>query len=257
MKTEKIILSLWFLILMFLSAFILPPFASNGFEPSEIGNIIAATLSNSFVKYFVPYAYIFQIVAFMFFIGIILLKDKFRKPFTIFAGCSFFVYMIVQNIAITDEFGLSFVTSNIILMLLTSIAWLSDAWKKKTKYTFQNVTPKNGWLIAVAIFCFWWPMNFAGNPDFNPFHFFTGHVAQSIQFCPMTPIFLIILILCKPTISLSVYRMTAISGTIIGFWNMMNFINPSTLYVGLYHLPLFLISLYALIDSLKNKKNYV
>jgi len=51
--------------------------------------------------------------------------------------------------------------------------------------------------------------------------------------------------------------MTGISGTIIGFWNMMSFFNPSTFFLGVYHLPLFLISLYVLIDSFKLKKYYV
>ncbi len=257
MKTDKIILSRWFLFSMLLTAFILPPFASKGFIPSEIGNIVTTTLSNSFVRQLIPYGAVFQIITLLFFIGIIILKNSFRKPFTIFAGCSYGVYAFVQNIAVTDNFGLSFVISNIILMLLTSIVWLRDVSKKENKYTFQNITKKNGWLIPVALFCFWWPMNFSGMPDFNPSHFFTGHVAQSIQFCPMTPVFLTVLIFCKPAVSPSVYRMTAISGTIIGFWNMMSFFNPSTVFVGVYHLPLFLISLYVLIDSFKLQKNDV
>lgn len=257
MKSEKLILSRWSLVVLFLMALILPPYADKGFAPENIGSIVVATLSNSFVRDLLPYSTAFQIIALLSFVGLIVWKNKFRKPFTLFVGSSYLVYAIVQNIAITEKFGLSMVLSNIILCLLTSFVWLSDAWINKNSYTFKNLNKKNSWLIFVALFCFWWPMNFSGTPDFNPLYIFTGHVAQSMQFCPMTPVFLIILIYCKPTISLPVYRITGISGTIIGFWNMMSFFNPSTVFVGVYHLPLFLISLYVLIDSFKLQKNYV
>ncbi len=257
MKFEKLILSRWFLAAMFLMALILPPYASKGFVPQDIVSIVTATLSNSFVRNLLPYSTVFQITALFFFVGLIVWKNKFGKPFTLFAGTSYLVYAIVQNIAITENFGLSMVLSNIVLCLLSSFVWLRDAWGNKNSYTFQNFNKKNSWLILVALFCFWWPMDFSGTPDFNPLYFFTGHVAQSLQFCPTTPVFLIILIYCKPSISLPIYRITGISGTIIGFWNMMSFFNPSTVFAGVYHLPLFLISLYVLIDSFKLQKSYV
>lgn len=257
MKSEKIILSRWFLVAMFLMALILPPYASKAFAPQNIGSIVAATLSNSFVRDLLSYSTVFQIITLLFFVGLIVWKNKFRKPFTLFVGVSYLVYAIVQNIAITESFGLSMVLSNIVLCILVSFVWIRDAWINKNSYTFQNFNKKNLWLVLVALFCFWWPMNFSGSLDFNPLYFFSGHVVQSIQFCPMTPIFLIVLIFCKPTISLPIYRMTAIAGSIIGFWNMMSFLNPSTVFVGVYHLPLFLISLYVLIDSFKLQKNNV
>jgi len=257
MKSQKFILSRWFLIVMIIMAFILPPYAEKGFVAQNIGNIINATLSNSFVRNLLPYSTLFQIVVLIFFVGLILFKNRVGKAFTIFVGISYSLYALVQNIAITDQFGLSMILSNIILCLMTSFVWLSDVRSNKNSYTFNNFNKKNAWLIIVALFCLWWPMDFSGTPDFNPLYFFTGHVAQSLQFCSMTPIFLIILIYCKPAISLPVYRMTGISGTIIGFWNMMSFFNPSTVFVGVYHLPLFLISIYVLIDSFKLQKNYV
>lgn len=257
MKFEKIILSRWFMITIFIMAFILPPYADKGFTPENIGNIINTTLSNSFVRDLLPYSTLFQIIVLILFVGLIIYKNKFGKLFTLFVGLSYLMYAIVQNIAITENFGLSMVLSNIILCILTSFVWLRDTWINKNNYTFKNFNKNNFWLILVAIFCFWWPMDFSGMPNFNPIYFFTGQVAQSIQFCPMTPIFLILLIYCKPTISLPIYRITGISGIIIGFWNMMNFFNPSTVFVGVYHLPLFLISLYVLIDSFKLQKNYV
>ncbi|MDO5664203.1 MAG: hypothetical protein Q4G63_02965 [Bacteroidia bacterium] len=257
MKADKILLSRWLMIVLFALAFIMPPFASQNFETKEIGNIVVVTLSNSFVKNFIPYSTVFQLIALFFLMGIAVWKNRFAKAFSLFAGFSFLAFTLVQNMAITEKFGFRAVISNLILMSITSFVWFRDTWKDENRYTFANFGKKNAWLLVIALFCFWWPMNFSGELDFNPLNFFTGHVVQALQFCPMTPIFLIILIFCKSTISLPIYRITGISGTIIGFWNMMNFFNPSTLYVGVYHLPLFLISLYVLIDSFKLRKNYV
>lgn len=257
MKIDKIILSHWLFVSMLLMALALPPFASKGFTPAKIGDIVSITLSNAFVKHFTAYSFIFQVISLFLFSSVIIWKSRISTIFTAFVGVSYTIYAVVQNIAVTDKFGVSFVASNIILMLLTAFVWFRDISKGENKYTFRNITKKNAWLIPVAIFCFWWPMNFSGKPDFNPLYFFTGHVVQSLQFCPMTPIFLTVLIYCKPAISLPVYRVTGISGTVIGFWNMMNFFNPSTLYVGIYHLPLFLVSLYVLIDSFKIQKKHV
>ncbi len=257
MKSKGILLSRWFFVVLFLMALILPPYAERAFAPQNIADIVAITLSNSFVRDLLPYSTIFQLIALFFFVGLVVWKNKFGKAFTLFVGISYLMYAVAQNIAITEKYGWSMVLSNIVLCLLTSFVWLQDTWNSKNQYTFQNFNKKNFWLLFVGLFCFWWPMDFSGTPYFNPLHFFTGHVAQSIQFCPMTPIFLIILIYCKPTISLPVYRITGISGTIIGLWNMMSFFNPSTVYVGIYHLPLLLISLYVLIDSFKLQKSYV
>ena len=77
------------------------------------------------------------------FISIIVWKNRFGSVFTFSVGVSYLIYAFVQNIAVTDKFGVSFVISNIILMLLTSVVWFADAWKRKTRYTFQNITQKN------------------------------------------------------------------------------------------------------------------
>lgn len=103
-------------------------------------------------------------------------------------------------------------------------------------------------MVPVAFFCLWFPMNLQNaKPDFNPAYLFSGFA--SLAFCPMTPVFLILLTLCRPTINMVTYRVTAMVGLIIGIYNMGQFANPTGFYLGIYHLPLLLISLYALLSS--------
>jgi len=70
MKPQKFILSRWFLVVMFIMAFILPPYAEKDFVAQNIGNIVNATLSNSFVRNLLPYSTLFQIVVLIFFCGL-------------------------------------------------------------------------------------------------------------------------------------------------------------------------------------------
>ena len=55
-------------------------------------------------------------------------------------------------------------------------------------------------------------------------------------------------------VNIATYRITAIIGVIIGLYNMMNFFNPHTVFLGVVHLPLLIISLYSAILSYRVTK---
>lgn len=87
---------------------------------------------------------------------------------------------------------------------------------------------------------------------FQPIHLFAG--GSAMAFCPMTPVFLVLLLLSKENIDLTLLRVTALVGFIIGCYNMGNFATDAGFYLGLYHLPLVGISLYALLKSKRKNK---
>ena len=70
----------------------------------------------------------------------------------------------------------------------------------------------------------------------------------------MTPVFLVLLLLSKENIDLTLLRVTALVGFIIGCYNMGNFATDAGFYLGLYHLLLVGISLYALLKSKRKNK---
>ena len=69
-----------------------------------------------------------------------------------------------------------------------------------------------------------------------------------------TPVFLVLLLLSKENIDLTLLRVTALVGFIIGCYNMGNFATDAGFYLGLYHLLLVGISLYALLKSKRKNK---
>lgn len=137
---------------------------------------------------------------------------------------------------------------------LSSLLWMREAWRGSSRLTFGNLNRRTAWLIPVVLFCLWWPMDMmrGAEPDFSPIHLFAG--GSAMAFCPMTPVFLVLLLLSKENIDLTLLRVTALVGFIIGCYNMGNFAADAGFYLGLYHLPLVGISLYALLKSKwKNK----
>jgi hypothetical protein len=55
------------------------------------------------------------------------------------------------------------------------------------------------------------------------------------------------LILCYPSVPSFAFRITAINGFIYGLFNLSHWFNPDRVWMGALHLPLLLISLYAIL----------
>lgn len=252
---DKFLLSWKFIILVIVLQFVLPPIVAKGFQWEEWGNIISNTLTHAFIQTLYPYAWFFQILA----IGMLLLlavrKEKASCWFMLYAGYCFTLYAIIQNMAFTEKYGFSMVTINAVMMLLVAWIWFRGALLGNCRFTFSNLNWKTVWTIPVAFFCLWWPMDMMQGavPDCNLMYLFNG--GSAMAFCPMTPIFLTLLILSKRDIDITLLRVTAVVGFIIGCYNMGNFASDAGFYLGLYHLPLLGMSLYALLISKKKENN--
>lgn len=251
---DRFLLSWRFIVLMVILQFILPPVASKGFQWEAWGDIIVNTLMHAFIQNMYLHAWVFQVAAIGMLLLLIVRKEKMSRWFMLYAGCCFVLYSVIQNMALTEKYGFSMVTINVVMMLLVAILWFRGAMRGNSLFTFSNLTWKTAWTIPVAFFCLWWPMDMAqgATPDWNLMHLFTG--GSAMAFCPMTPIFLTLLILSRNDVDLALLRATALVGFIVGCYNMGNFGTDAGLYLGLYHLPLVGISLYALLIS-KKKRN--
>ena len=229
------------------------PVATKGFKFEAAGDLIFYTLGHAFIMDMYAYAVYFQIVMILALMAVIVCRGKFSRCFMAIAGCFYLLYAVIQNMAMTEQYGFSMVTVNVVMMGFVAFIWFWSAWKGNTVFSFDNITWKTGWTIPVALFCLWWPMDLrTALPDFR-LHYLLDSGAV-LGFCPMTPVFLTLLILSKRSVSRVVLRVTAMVGVIIGCYNMGNFATDTGFYLGLYHLPLLGISLFALLSS-KRKKN--
>ncbi|MFP4459580.1 MAG: hypothetical protein ACLFSQ_08350, partial [Candidatus Zixiibacteriota bacterium] len=237
MKFLRITKKWWFYLIILAAQFLLMPVATKNFSFDKIAEIIPKTLSNSFLMNFVDCFIYYQSFTITMLILLFLLQNKMKKIFAFYVFVSYLLYAVLQNIAITEKFGLSFVTINIVMFIMVALSWLHEAFHGENSYRFKNIRLYNIWMIPVSAFLLWWPLDWRSlGFDFHIKHLlFNG---STLAFCPMTPIFLTIMTLNIPKINILTYRITSLIGIIIGFYNMINFFNPGLNNLAVMHIPL-------------------
>jgi len=238
---------------LFFIAFILvgfiPPIAEKGYNPSDMGYLIPYLLANSLLKQAYPIYPLFKVLPIFLIFALIL--GKANRIFSLYAGVTYILFAFLQGISVTERYGLAVITGNIVQMLIVSALWIWEAVVRRNRFTSPNL--RNCWAIPLAFLAFWYPLNpESKGPDFNPSYLLTN--AAGLAFCTMTPVYLTVLLIYYPNVNKATMRVTSLAGAIIGFWNMFNFLSPYGWWNGVLHLPLLLISVYALILSLKSQR---
>ena len=251
-KLEYVSRKWWFFLILFISQSLLMPFASRNFQMDNINGIISTTLQNAFHMRIADYNIYFQTLSLLMFVLLIVFKNKIKLAFNIYVAVSYVAFAFIQNIAVTEKYGLSIVTVNVAMFLFVAYVWISEVFQSKNDYSFSNFKWKYSWMILLSLFAYLCPFSPHGF-DFNPLHFFVRNSATA--FCLTTPLFLTIMTLNMPKINIVTYRITAIIGVIIGLYNMLSFLNPHTVFLGILHIPLLTISLYCAILSYKIKRH--
>jgi len=244
----------WFLVLFILLGMITPPIVTKGFNLSKTGETISYILRNSLIRFCSPLYPIFKVIPIILVFALILFENRVGRIFSLYAGITYILFAFLQNIAITDKYGLGIVTGNFIPMILVAIFWFWEAFVNKNDFTPQKLPIIRYWVVPLAFLAFWYPVNLKTmKPDFNLVYLFTN--PAGLAFCTMTPVYLGILTLYYPKVNIATIRVTGLLGIIIGFWNIVVnfFIKPDILWWnGVLHLPLVFISIYAFILSFKS-----
>jgi hypothetical protein len=251
-KLEQITRRWWFFLLFVLLQFTVPPYASKGYNfPQDWGKVISHALSHAIV-YQHPEIYpIFKIIPIMLLIGIFVFRNRLARLFAVYVCFSYILFAVGQSMAVTEEYGVSICTINMIMFPAVAAFWLWEAVVLYNDFTLTRQPLWRYWVVPLAVLAFWGPISRA-KPDFNPAYLFTN--GAGVAFCMMTPVYVGLLTLYWPKVNIAALRVTSLVGLIIGLYNMLtNFImRPSThWWNGVLHIPLLVISLYGLILSLK------
>ena len=239
----------WFFLLYILLQFI-PPYTSKGYEPSETSFIISHILANSFMFSCVQVYPIFKVAPILLIVSLLLLKNRVRRLFSLYAGVTYVLFAFLQSIAVTESYGIGVIMANLIMFLIVAAFWLWESVARENDFTARNQSLWRLCFISLAALAFWFPLNpDTLTPDFNPAYIFTN--SAGLAFCMMTPVYLTILILYHPRINMAVLRVTSLTGILIGFYNMLHFLNPTGWWLGVLHIPLLATSLYGFILSFR------
>ena len=252
-KLERITRKWWFFGLFVLMQFAIPPYASKGYNfPEDWGQVISHALSHAIVYQHCEIYPIFKVIPIILLVCIIVFRNKVARLFAVYVGISYALFAIGQSIAITEEYGVSICTINVVMFLIVAAFWVWEGVVLQNDYTPKKLPAWRYWVVPLAVLAFWGPSGKGGRPDFNPVYLYTNGAGPA--FCMMTPDYVALLTLYWPKVNVPTLRVTSVVGFIIGLYNMYaNFgINPARRWWnGVLHIPLLVISLYGLIISLK------
>jgi hypothetical protein len=255
-KMEGVILKWWYyLIFLALVVVTLPlNITSKNWSLADQIIIVKEILSNSLLRE-VGFAYLpIQLLTILIILLLIVLKNRIARLFCIYAGITFFFQAVLQNVAITEKYGLMIGTVNVILFPLVGLAWFLEAKTGKTDFGFRSKRLSAYWAVPLGLFAFWAPNSLAHFLKFDMKWLVTS--GTTFGFCLMVPVYLAVMFILYPRVNRVTMNITAVVGLIIAFGNFMIFMaNPADRYWhGIIHIPLLLTSITGIILSMRKQQ---
>ena len=159
----------------------------------------------------------------------------------------FTMIAVINNVAVTETYGLVILTGNLVPFSIVAIFWIWETYRPRNNFEFPRLAAWRYWVVPFAILAFWFPVSQDGGPDFNPLLLLTSD--YGVFFCPTTPVVLAILTLIYPAVNRDLLAVTGLTGLLIGIFNAMSvFTMPGyTIWLLVVHVPLIAVSLYGLV----------
>ncbi|MFB0558037.1 MAG: hypothetical protein ACETVY_02860 [Candidatus Bathyarchaeia archaeon] len=231
-------------ILTILCIFI-PPLSSVPFDPRETPRVVFEVLSKTAGAYtwLSPLVHVATLTLLY-----LLYRDgeRYGRMVAAFFGALFTFFAFGQNIAVTEDYGLVVITSNLTITLIVGIFWLMEALRPRNSYVFSRLPLWRYWVVPFSILAFWFPLGSDLGPDFNPLLLLTSDFGVTV--CPTAPVAIALLTLVYPDVNARLLAVTSLVGFMLGLFNVMSLVvMPGyTTWLLVLHMPLILISFYGL-----------
>jgi len=227
---------------------IIPSYSEVPYPPQDAQDVIINLLMVAIEPYRV-YAPFFHVATILLAFSVLWEPGKMGRLVAGYMGVNYLIIALAQSMGHTQKYGFVVHIAALMTMLLLGITWLVVAFRNDIHPTFKKLSCPEYGLLLLAVLAYWGPYTVTNGliePDFNPLLLLTSP-DYGLTFCFTTPIFLLGLILFHEEVNQFAYRMTAFSGLLYGLFNMTHWFNPDTRWMGFLHLPLLIISTYALL----------
>lgn len=236
----------WWLYLLLLLLFFIPTYASKTYDPRQLVDLIGQVLSNPLIYAFPVLMPISKIVSMIIIIGVLFFGNKFRRAFNIYVALLYLAIALFQTTAVTDNYGLVIISGNMALVMVVAIIWAWEGVAERNNFSSRERPLWKWWVAPLAIVSFLAPVDaITMSPDFSPASLLMNEAG--LTFCMMTPVVLAVLMIFYPAVNMVALRVTSFAGVLLGLVNMIVWFVLQTWgwWMGILHLPLVLISIYA------------
>ncbi len=237
----------------------LPLYTEVPYDPRNTQDVIFSIFMVSLQPY-QEWGWVFHAATLLLVLAILWKPNQAGRVLAGYIGVNYLIIAVMQPQAVTEKYGFALQTGAMIGTALIGIIWLVTATRNNLRISLQNIP---GWryvLLPLAILVFWSPVKAEGTvvlPNFDLRLLLTS-VDYGLTYCFVTPVFLLLLILFSTDHESFAYRLLAFNALIYGLFNLTHWFNPNTVWMGVMHLPLLILSLIALFlprleQSLANK----
>jgi hypothetical protein len=245
LKAFKSLALRWWFLAPVLLLQCLPPYASGGYRLAEWSTVNAYILTHPIKGAFTSIFPIFQIAPLLLMALILIAGNRVRMIFSAYVALTYAAIAFLQTLSVSRRYGFAVCTANLLTFLTLAGIWSWETVFPRNDFSLKPVA-RSHWMILLALIPFWAPVDpLTLLPDFNPVYILTS--GAGLSFCLVTPLFLSFLALFFPRLNQPIFVLTACVGIILGLGNMaLEFlIEPRYWWIGVLHIPLFVISLYA------------
>jgi hypothetical protein len=242
----------WWLYILLMLLFFLPSYAERSYDPRQSSDLVGEVLSNPIINTYPILGPIAKLIPFVLIAAIFISGNRTRRLFNFYIAFLYLVIALFQNSAITTNHGLVVLTGNLILILVVSLVWMWEVNAERNDFSPRKIPLWKWWAPPVALLPFLAPVNSTTlSPDFNLAGMLTN--SSGLTYCFMTPVILAVLSLFHPTVNLPVLRISSFVGILFGAINMLMWfvMKPLGWWMGILHIPLVVLSLYAFVLSIR------
>jgi hypothetical protein len=236
------------LYIAFIIISMLPLYTEKQYAPQDTQDVIIKLLMVVTTP-FKAYAQIFHVLTLLMVALIAWRPAKMGRILAGYMGVNYLVLALVQTMGATAKYGFVVHTGGMALYVVLGLVWLIVAFRNELQVSFRSIPWQYFILLPLVLLAFWAPYTISVSgvrPDFSPVLLLTSP-DYGLTFCFTTPYFLFMLILSYPHVNMLAYRITAFNGLIYAVFNLSHWFNPELRWMGVLHLPLLILSLYALI----------
>jgi hypothetical protein len=224
-----------------------PLYSEKPYLPQETQEVIISLLMVAGAPY-AMYAPIFHIATLLIAALIFFRPGKMGRLVAGYIGLNYLIIAVTETMGQTQRYGFVVHTGALIAYILLGVTWLVVAIRNDLHAVFRKLTLPEYALGLLALLAFWAPytvVNMKILPRFDPLLLLTSP-DYGMTFCLTTPVFLFALILFYPSVNSFAYRITAFNGFVYGLFNLTHWFSVDRRWMGVLHLPLLILSLYAL-----------
>jgi hypothetical protein len=226
----------------------LPLYAEKPYSPQDTQDVII----NLMMRAGAPYAALAPVlhVATLLLAALVFFRPaKTGRLVAGYMGLNYLIIVVTEAMGQTAKYGFVVHTGGLAADVILGVTWLVVAIQNGLTPSFRRLAIPEYGLLLLAVLAFWAPYTMVGTsiqPRFDPLLLLTSP-DYGMTFCLTTPVFLFALILFYPSVNSFAYRITAFNGLLYGLFNLTHWFSADRRWMGFLHLPLLILSLYALI----------